>query len=133
MPSISPEHLILQTRRLLTAIHEGDLETYQALCTDDLTCFETDVAPYRIEGVEFHTELIAAVREGNGFADLVRFDLLNPVVQLYEGCGVVTYTRLMTFCSSGQPTFRAFNETRVFVPQETGWKMAHFHRSGAPT
>jgi hypothetical protein len=35
----------------------------------------------------------------------------------------------MTYDENGKPRWTTFNETRVFVRQGDGWKMAHFHRS----
>lgn len=119
------------TRRLLESIHAGDVETYQNLCTEDLTCFETDVAPYRIDGVQFHVDLMNAMKAQGTYANLTRFDMLSPSVQVYGDCAIVTYTRLMTYAGSTPPVFRAFNESRIFVRQGGQWKMAHFHRSEA--
>ena len=131
---VSPaeSELIALTHRLLSAIHAGDVLQYESLCTPDLTCYETDVAPYRIEGIGFHVSLMTAVSAQSGYAGLTRFDMLSPRVQLYDHTAIVTYTRLMTYAQSGPPTFRAFNETRVFVRQAGLWRMAHFHRSHAP-
>jgi hypothetical protein len=117
--------------RLLVAIHAGDVETYRSLCAPDLTCYETDVAPYRIEGVDFHVDLMNAMSAQAAFERLTRFDMLSPRVQLYGDCAVVTYTRLMTYAAAAPPIWHAFNETRVFVRIDGAWKMVHFHRSNA--
>ncbi len=116
------------TWRMLDAIHTGDADTYAALCTDDLSCFE-DVCQYRIDGVEFHNTLIRQMAQ-NPAMKPARFDMLAPRVQVYHGqTGIVTYTRLMTYNDNGKPRWTTFNETRVFVKQDNAWKMAHFHRS----
>jgi len=130
--SPSERELLDLTHRILEAIHAGDLDTYRASCLPDLSCYETDVAPYRIDVLEFHLDLMAAQRERGSFGGLVRFDVLTPRVQLLGDCGIVTYTRLMTWQAEAGPFWRAFNETRVFVRVEGAWKMAHFHRSQAP-
>ena len=129
---LTEEQLINITLELLTAIHSGDLETYSRLCSPELTAYETDVAPYRIDGIDFHLDLMRSVTASNGFANLVRFDMLTPKVQIYGDCAVVTYTRLMTYNRDGIPFWKAFNETRVFVVVEEALKMVHFHRSDAP-
>ncbi len=115
------------TYAMLTAIDGGDTEAYASLCTPDLSCFE-DVCRYRIDGVEFHTSLIQqmAVHSHNR---PVRFDMLSPRVQIHGDAAVVTYTRLLTYDAPSSPSWRTFNETRVFVRIEGAWKMAHFHRS----
>jgi ketosteroid isomerase-like protein len=128
----SKEELLGITRRLLEAVHSGDLETYSRLCAPDLTCYETDVAPYRIDGVDFHLDLMRTMKEQNAFESLVRFDMLSPEVQVYGDCAIVTYTRLMTYApASAAPFWRAFNESRVYARFEGEWKMVHFHRSHA--
>lgn len=116
-------------RRLIASIHEGDDATYAALTTEDVSCYE-DVCSHRIDGLEFHRSLI---REMARAADLkpVRFDLLEPRVQIYGDTGIVTFTRLTTYGQDGHPRWTAFNETRVFIREGGAWKMAHFHRSPA--
>ena len=123
--------LIGIVRRMLEAIHAGDLETYTALSSPELTCFETDVAPYRIDGLDFHLRLMDSMRESGSFGKLVGFEMLTPHVHLLGDSAVVTYTRLMTYSTESGPVFRAFNETRVFTRKEGGWRMIHFHRSHA--
>src|SRR5258708_2290554 len=120
------EELLALTRQMLTAIHTGDCQTYRALCAPELTAFENDVAAYRIDGIDFHADLIEASREQ--FAHLLRFDILQPSVQVHGDAAVVAYTRLMTFAGGGPPLWRASNETRVFVRFGKQWKMVHFHR-----
>lgn len=116
---------------MLRAIHEGDLDTYRALSVPDISCYETDVAPYRIDVLDFHIDLMRAMREGGAYAALVRFDILTPRVQVYGDSAVATYTRLMTYAREGAPVWRAFNETRVFARLDGAWRMVHFHRSQA--
>jgi hypothetical protein len=125
------QELLDLTARLLDYIHRGDVESYRALSAEDLTCFETDVVPYRIDGVEFHIGLMQTMSEHHAFDSLVRFDLLTPKVQIHGDCGVVTYTRLMTYGTETGPRFTAFNESRVYSKASGQWLMIHFHRSAA--
>lgn len=116
------------TWRLLNAIHAGDYETYAALSAPEISCYE-DVCPYRIDGLEFHLDLIRLMAQ-NPHQRPVRFDLLTPRVQIYGDCGIVTYTRLITYKNeNASPYWVTFNETRVFVKRDGCWKMVHFHRS----
>ena len=115
------------TWRMLEAIHTGDAETYAALSSPDLSCFE-DVCAYRVDGLEFHLALIRRMAEHPDLKP-ARFDLLSPRVQVYGETGIVTYTRLMTFDAGGPPRWTTCNETRVFVRQEGAWRMVHFHRT----
>lgn len=119
--------LIEITWRMLDAIHTGDADTYAALSTEDLSCYE-DVCRYRIDGLDFHLSLIRQMA-ANPALRPVRFDIVTPRVQVYGDTGIVTYTRLMTYDEAGVPRWRTSNETRVFVRRDDAWKMAHFHRS----
>jgi len=119
------------TARMLRAIHSGDAETYRSLCASELSCFETDVSKYRIDGVDFHLSLIKEMHDRKVYDNLVRFDILTPLVQVYEKSAIVSYTRLMTYGTEFAPIFKSFNETRVYVRLNDGWKMVHFHRSEA--
>lgn len=121
--------LLAITSRMLEAIHTGDAHTYSELCRPELTCFE-DVCGHRIDGVEFHIDLILQMASNPDLRP-TRFDMLTPHVQLYGDTGIVTYTRLMTYNKNGKPAWETFNETRVFIRESgtNGWKMAHFHRS----
>ena len=121
------QELLQITWRMLEAIHTGDAETYGNLCTRDLSCFE-DVCHYRIDGLEFHLTLIRQMAQ-NPALKPTRFDMLSPRIQVYDGTGIVTYTRLMTYDDGGKPRWTTFNESRIFVKQDGKWKMAHFHRS----
>lgn len=127
------QELLELTGKLLQSIHEGDLVTYTQLSMEDLSCYETDVAPYRVDGLDFHLELISAMQRIGTYNNLIRFDMLNPGVQIYGDCAIVTYTRLMTYAYDTGPAWSAFNETRVFVQKNESWKMAHFHRSSCAT
>lgn len=122
--------LLNLVREMLKAIHAGDAASYARLCAEDLSCFEDDVAPYRIDGIEFHKGLIEEGARSAAFGDLVRFDILSPRVHLLDNCAVVAYTRLMTYADPAR--FAAFNETRIFHRREGGWRMVHFHRNRAP-
>jgi ketosteroid isomerase-like protein len=118
------------TWRMLHAIDTGDAETYAALSSQELSCFE-DVCAYRIDGLEFHLDLIRLMGRSPERAP-IRFDMLSPRVQIYGDCGIVTYTRLQTFEQDGVPYWKSYNETRVFVKRDGAWKMVHFHRSPTP-
>ncbi len=129
LSTFSPEdqELLDITETMLDAIHRGDADTYASLCATDLTCFE-DVCPYRIDGIPFHVSLIKQMAQ-DPLQQPVRFDLLTPRVQRYGDSAVVTYTRLLTFDDAGKPSWRTFNESRVYVKQNGSWLMVHFHRT----
>src|SRR5258707_9196601 len=108
------QELLELTHRMLEAIHSGDHLTYESLCSPDLSCFETDVSPYRIDGIDFHVGLIREMHGRKVYDNLVRFDILTPLIQIYDKSAIVSYTRLMTYRSGLAPIFKSFNETRVY-------------------
>ena len=120
-------HLLDITHQLLHAIHTGDTDTYVRLCAPELTCFE-ELAPYRIDGLDFHITMIKGMAANPGLAP-ARFDMVTPHVQIYGDAAVVTYTRLMSYFDNGFPRTTTANETRIFINQAGAWRMVHFHRS----
>jgi hypothetical protein len=121
------EEVLNITRRMLDAMYTNDPEVHRMHSLEDMSSFEWYIAPYRIDGLEFHLELIAA--GGNGAP--TRLDLLTPRVQVYGDTAIVNYTLLKTTVGSDQAQFTRINETRVFVREEGVWKMAHLHKSPA--
>ncbi|HEX5324505.1 MAG TPA: nuclear transport factor 2 family protein [Capsulimonadaceae bacterium] len=120
--------LLLVTQRILDAMYAGDSEAYAALVAEDVSSFEPYIAPYRIDGLPFHLDLIASGGNGN----VSRLDLLTPRVQVYGNAGVVTYTLLKTTLSLDEPpVFQSMNEARVFAKIDGNWKMVHLHKSPA--
>lgn len=120
--------LLLITQRILEAMYAGDTDAYAALVAEDVSANEYYIAPYRVDGLSFHLDLIAAGANGAP----TRLDLLSPRVQLYGDTGVVTYTLLKTTISSdGAATFSTINEARVFAKIDGNWKMVHLHKSPA--
>ena len=114
------------TRRMLDAMYTADPEVHRQHCAGDMSSFEWYIAPYRIDGVEFHLRLIEA--GGNG--DPSRLDILTPRVQIYGDTAIVNYTLLKsTLTETSPPLFSTINETRVFVKLEGVWKMVHLHKS----
>ena len=121
------DEVLAITRQMLDAMYTADPEVHRRHCTEDMSSFEWYIAPYRIDGLEFHLDLIKA--GGNGTP--TRLDLLTPRVQVYGDTAIVNYTLLKTMAAGGKAEFSRMNETRVFVRQEGVWKMAHLHKSPA--
>lgn len=114
------------TEQMLQAMYTADPDVHRKHCAEDMTSFEWYIAPYRIDGVDFHLRLI----EGGGNGTPARLDLLTPRVQVYGDTAVICYTLLKTALAEGEvPEFSTINETRVFVKMEGIWKMVHLHKS----
>ena len=121
------DEVLAITRQMLDAMYTSDPDVHRRHSLEDMSSFEWYIAPYRIDGLEFHLDLIKA--GGNGTP--TRLDMLTPRVQVHGDTAIVNYTLLKTIVSGGEAQFSRMNETRVFVRQEGVWKMAHLHKSPA--
>lgn len=122
------QEVLAITERMLHAMYTGDPSVHQTHSTEDMSAFEWYIAPYRVDGLAFHLDLIA----GGGNGTPSRLDMLTPRVQVHGDTAIVCYTLLKTTLSESSPAgFARVNETRVFVKQDGVWKMAHLHKSPA--
>jgi hypothetical protein len=114
------------TERMLQAMYTADPEVHRTHCAPDMSSFEWYIAPYRIDGLDFHLRLI----ESGGNGESSRLDMLTPRVQVYGDTAIVNYTLLKTeITETAPPQFSTINETRVFVKLDGIWKMVHLHKS----
>lgn len=126
------ERSVLDTlTALIDAIYRCDVRAYREMVTEDVSSFETDVAPYRIDSLDFHIRYMSL--QALHARPQYRTDVLTPRIQLYGDFAIVTYTLLVTVGEDSAVRFQSTNETRVFVKDEGAWKMAHLHRSPAGT
>jgi ketosteroid isomerase-like protein len=133
-----PTAAILETLdRNLRSIWQGDIETYRATTSEDLSFFEWYISPVRIDGLDFHLREIAyhaAVLAGDPTAAAtIEHEILNPRVQLFGDTAIVTYTLLLRTIGANGVAHRVHNETRVFhnygSPAAPQWKLVHCHKS----
>ena len=80
------------TEQMLKAMYTADPEVHRTHCAEDMSSFEWYIAPYRIDGLDFHLRLIEA--GGNG--EPSHLDMLTPRVQVYGDTAIVNYTLLKT-------------------------------------
>ncbi len=114
------------TRQMLDAMYTSNPEVHERHSAEDMSSYEWYIAPQRIDGLQFHLELI----KGGGNGEPSRLDLLTPRIQVYGDTAIVSYTLLKTTLSeAAPPQFSTMNETRVFVKLEGIWKMVHLHKS----
>ncbi len=122
------DELLEITRRMLAAMYTSDPEVHRRHSLEDMSAFEWYIAPYRVDGLAFHLDLI----QGGGNGAPTRLDMLTPRVQVHGEAAIVCYTLLKTtLTETAPPEFARVNETRVFVRQDGIWKMAHLHKSPA--
>jgi calcium/calmodulin-dependent protein kinase (CaM kinase) II len=114
------------TRKLLTAIDDGDWDAYAALCDEHLTCFEPEACGQQVVGLPFHKFYFDLPR---GHAPR-QSTIASPTVRILGDTGLVCYVRLVQkLDGNGHPVSVAGLETRVWQKAASGWKHIHFHRS----
>lgn len=113
--------------RQLASVFSGDVETYEATTAKDLSLYEWWITPHRQDGLDFHRFMITHHWAGAG-ADW-RYDLLEPRLQRYGDCAVVSYTFMLSIAGENGITHRTHNESRVLVRQNGAWQVVHVHKS----
>jgi hypothetical protein len=128
----------------IQSIFDGDFEAYRQSCVPELSLYEWHVTPHRIDGLDFHEFMLSeAGREDTaaialdphpaekqtGTQTRVRFDLANYREQQYGDCAICSYTMLISRGTSAGVLVSSYNESRVLVSTDNGWKVAHVHKS----
>jgi len=122
------EELLELSQRLLDAIDGGDWQTYTELCDPSLTAFEPEAAGHLVAGMPFHRFYFEMEPDGRPQQSTIS----SPHVRVMANTAVVCYVRLLQRIEpDGRPTTTAFEETRVWEKQPSGWRHVHFHRSGS--
>lgn len=128
----------------LKGILDNDISSYEATTSSDLTLYEWYVTPHRIDGLPFHEFMMieSSRKDTAGMAldpnptgeqseekPRARFDVTNYKEQRYNDTAVCSYTLLISKGSSSGVRVLSYNETRVVVRMEDGWKVVHVHKS----
>lgn len=122
------QEIIDLTHQLLTAITQGDWETYSRLCDPSLTCFEPEAQGQLVEGLDFHRFYFDLPSEKN--TPQINVTIASPHVRMIgESVAVISYNRLVQSALCESPQTLSFEETRVWQRIEDQWKHVHFHRS----
>ena len=132
------ETILAVLERNLQSVWDGDVETYRATTSDDLTFYEWYVCPQRIDGLDFHLRELSVHRETvSGRGERVEHEILNPRVQLLGDTAIATYTLFIRGIGREGTTYRSHHETRVFhnygTPEQPDWKLVHCHKSPITT
>ncbi len=123
------EEIWAVVHRHLKSIFDGDVQTYEATTSEDLSLFEWFVVPHRQDGLEFHRFMIEHRWAGEGD---YRYDLLEPRLQLYNDTAIVSYTFMLSRARpEGGVEHRTHNESRVLIKSDGQWKIVHVHKSPA--
>jgi ketosteroid isomerase-like protein len=121
--------------RHLRSIWAGDLETYRATTSEEVTFFEWYISTQRIDGLDFHLRETAAnfraaeARRSAGERYEVEHEVLAPKVQFFGDVAIITYTLLMRYVTAGGVHHTEHNETRVFHRRDDDWQLVHCHKS----
>lgn len=115
--------------RHLTAIFNGDWDTYEATTAADLSLYEWWVLPHRQDGLAFHRFMIE--NRWMGAVTAQRFDLFEKRLQRYGDTVIVTYTMNLAQATDSGVRHRSHNESRVLVRVPQGWQVVHVHKSPA--
>ena len=114
----------------LRSVFTGDVETYVATTSEELSLYEWWVTPHRQDGLDFHLFMIE--QGWSGTTGEFRFDLLEPRVQIYGDTAVASYTFMRSRVEEdGRISHQTHNESRVLVKENGAWKIVHVHKSPA--
>ena len=107
--------------------YSGDTTGYSDLFADEFTFFD-NLAPGRAHNLE---QLRARYSPLDGNINLPRYELVEPVLQLFGDTAVLTYN-LRQFDHDG-PVGPTFSATEVYRPIEDAWRVVSGHWSVMPT
>lgn len=110
--------------RLLHAIREGDVDTYEEICDENLSCFEPETKGHNINGLAFHNIFMSNSKIEQPY----HIELVNPVIKVFGDTAYAAYTLIQQVYKDNSFTITSVNETRIFH-RIGNWKLIHFHRS----
>lgn len=126
---IDAADIVALNQGLLNAIVGGDYETYNYLCTDDMTCFEPEACDSLVEGKGFHKFYFTLPSDPDAVKTQVTMSNVH-VRKLGADAFVVSYVRLNQMYGNGKSTTNKSCETRIWERKgDKGWKNVHVHRS----
>ncbi len=139
------EEIMALVERNLKSIWDADVATYRRMTAEDCSFFEWYISPQRIDGLDFHLRELRVHRMvlGGGLDPLEETDqlfeheILQPRIQIYGSCAIVTFTLMVRAVSPGKIVRKSHNETRVFnnfgTEEKPDWKLVHCHKSPIAT
>ena len=138
-----PTSLLLElNQKLLNSIVECDYETYNQLCSDDMTCMEPESHHQVIVGKDFHKyyfDLYGSKKNDASSSQTTtttNVTMSQPHIQWLGGTprrhpmvAVLSYVKLTQTVRDGKPVTIPQSETRVWELCNGKWKNVHFHKS----
>jgi ketosteroid isomerase-like protein len=127
------QEIIQANQKLLDAIMAGDWNTYQALCSKDLTCLEPEAPGQVVVGLDFHKFYFAPSPAGSApgsASKRVQTTMAGTQVHLHGDTAVLAYVRLVQIAGpEGAFQTKSTAETRVWQKIDGKWVHIHFHRT----
>lgn len=105
---------------------ENDLNKYFSFIDDDFTTFVSS-SPYRIDGIYDDREELENMYKTRRFT---LFEEMQPAVQLFGDCAVVTYHIRAVIESKDSSNTLFVKETDVLIKKSGNWEIVHIHISG---
>ena len=120
------------TLDLLHAIRRGQVDIYQELCSENLTCIEPESSGNIIEGLDFHLFFLGNTKRESNY----HIEIINPVIRVFQDTAYISYTLISNQYFNDNFKLNTVFETRIYHKEKIGnensppkWKMVHFHRS----
>jgi len=124
----TPEEIIIEKEKAaLTKWCKGDTSGFIEIRSEEITYFD----PYlenRLDGSDAFKKYMKSI---NGTFSIFRFELLNPIVQIYGNIGVLTFN-FVSYSKDDIITSK-WNGTEVYRKFEDDWKIIHSHWSRTNT
>lgn len=121
------EKIILDiVNRFNEALTESDIDKYFSFIDENFTTFVSS-SPYRIDGIFDDKEELVNMYKTRRF---VIFEEMQPLVQTFGECAVVTYHVRAVLESNGEKITIYLKETDVLIRKDETWKVVHVHISG---
>lgn len=108
------------------ALVENDLEKYFSFIDENFTTFVSS-SPYRIDGIYDDKEELQNMYRTKQFT---LFEEMQPAVQLFSECAVVTYHVRAIVESKESSNTLFMKQTDVLIKKSGTWKVVHVHISG---
>jgi Calcium/calmodulin dependent protein kinase II association domain len=135
---LSDDFFVSLTQKLLDSVVSGDYKTYQSLCADNLTCFESETDGHLVQGMPFHKFFFDLPSDSKPKAPPATVTMSGVHVRrLGDKAAVVAYVRFnqsytMSLDGKGMDgplQITKACETRVWEEIDGQWKHVHVHRS----
>lgn len=129
--NVNAEFFVDLTQKLLKSIDSRDWQTYENLCSENLSCIEPETSNKIVFGLDFHKFFFE--KSELGIKSTFTSVITDPHVKIFGNTALIAYSRKLIIHDSlgDKPSTIDFAETRIwnFDQKSNTWKMVHFHKS----